>query len=221
MPPPLDRESRCVICDRAVKHFATARVLNRHDVRNFACKGCGFVQTETPYWLEEAYASAIAPIDIGPLDRALRLAEVTRTLAVTFLDPWRPCLDFGVGYGLLVRRLRDLGLDFRYFDTHCENLFAAGFDASPYGDERFELVTTFEVVEHLEDPAGEASRLMKCTSNFFSRPSYCLLSGPCPEPGGITFPRPASTSRSSRPARSRSWASVLASASSRAAPFTS
>lgn len=92
------------------------------------------MQTETPYWLEEAYSNAIAPIDIGPVNRAFKMAETTKALAVAFFNPWRPCLDFGAGYGLLVRRLRDLGLDYRYYDRHCANLFAQGFEADPCND---------------------------------------------------------------------------------------
>lgn len=158
---------RCRICDGAAAPFGNALVLNKYDVRYFSCARCGFVQTEEPYWLEEAYSSAIAPIDIGPLDRALRMAEKTKALAVAWFNPWRPCLDFGAGYGLLVRRLRDLGLDYRYYDRHCENLFAQGFEADPYAGDRFEIVTAFEVVEHLEDPVTEVRRLLQCTSNLF------------------------------------------------------
>ncbi|MEO8751354.1 MAG: class I SAM-dependent methyltransferase [Casimicrobiaceae bacterium] len=165
-----DRENlqaRCRICDSECEPFGSALVLNKYDVRYFSCGHCGFVQTERPYWLEEAYGSAIAPIDIGPLDRALRMAETTKALAVTFFNPWKPCLDFGAGYGLLVRRLRDLGLDFRYYDRHCANLFAQGFEATPFCGDRFELVTAFEVAEHLEDPVADFERILACTPNLF------------------------------------------------------
>lgn len=147
--------------------FGVARVLKKYDVRYFSCQQCGFVQTETPYWLEEAYSSAISAIDIGPVDRALKMAEKTKALAVTMFNPWLPCLDFGAGYGLFVRRLRDLGLDCRYFDRHCENLFAQGFEADPFSGSRFEFVTAFEVVEHFSDPVAEVGRLLECTSNLF------------------------------------------------------
>jgi hypothetical protein len=40
-------------------------VLRKYDVQYFQCGGCGFLQTETPYWLDEAYSSAIVTADTG------------------------------------------------------------------------------------------------------------------------------------------------------------
>lgn len=171
----------CRICESSTVPFGNATVMKKYEVSYFACPQCGFVQTESPYWLEEAYADAIASIDIGSLDRALRMGAKTKALTVTLFDPWKPCLDFGAGFGLLVRRLRDLGLDFRYYDRHCENLFAQGFEADPAAGDRFELVTAFEVAEHLVDPVRDMGRILDCTGNLFF--STDLLPAHRPRPG--------------------------------------
>ena len=52
-------EQKCKICDSNSHYFATAKVLQKYNVDYFQCSNCGFVQTEEPYWLDEAYSEAI------------------------------------------------------------------------------------------------------------------------------------------------------------------
>ena len=59
-------------------------------------------------------------------------------------------LDYGGGYGLFARMMRDHGYDFRWYDPHAENLFARGFERAP--DAKVRGVTAFEVLEHLRGP---------------------------------------------------------------------
>ncbi len=47
------------------KLLFTAKVLGKYDVQYYQCVITGFIQTEEPYWLEEAYSSAITKLDIG------------------------------------------------------------------------------------------------------------------------------------------------------------
>lgn len=147
--------------------FDEALVLQRHRVKYYRCNSCGFIQTEQPYWLDEAYSSAIAGIDIGTVERAMRFAYATRCLILLGFDRKGVFLDFGGGYGMFVRRMRDLGFDFRYFDQHCENLFALGHEVTPTRPNRFELVTAFEVAEHLSDPLVQFQALREVTDNIF------------------------------------------------------
>src|SRR5436309_15018204 len=109
-------EMRCRICTRESDFFATAVVLGKHEVQYFKCGHCGFVQTEKPFWLDEAYATAIAEIDIGPINRALVMSEKTSALVLSFFDAHAKFVDYGAGYGIFVRRMRDIGLDFYYYD---------------------------------------------------------------------------------------------------------
>lgn len=141
----------CKLCAAETAPFGEQIVLGRHRAAYRRCTACGYVFVEDPHWLDEAYASsAIAALDTGMAHRNLWLADtVAALLALRFRDVGR-CLDFGGGSGLFVRLLRDRGYDFRWQDRHCPNLFARGFEA---GDgERFDLITCFEVVEHLVDP---------------------------------------------------------------------
>ena len=129
-------------------------VLNSIDVAYFQCPTCLFVQTEEPFWLASAYQGAIARADVGVMARNLRFAEVANAMIVTWYDPARRFLDYGGGYGIFVRLMRDRGFDFYWQDKYAEGaLLCKGFEASP-DDSEFELVTAFEVVEHFPDPLG-------------------------------------------------------------------
>ena len=65
----------CKICESESHKFAKASVLGRYEVDYFQCSNCGFVQTEDPYWLEEAYSDAIASSDVGLVFRNTMLSQ--------------------------------------------------------------------------------------------------------------------------------------------------
>jgi hypothetical protein len=159
---------RCRLCNRnSCSEFATATVLGKYPVRYWRCEECGFVQTEEPYWLSEAYSTAITSIDLGPVNRSITLAEKTKALIVTFFDGHGRFLDYGGGYGIFVRRMRDIGFDFGYYDRYCENLFAKGFEVDLECAARFELVTAFEVLEHMQEPLLEIEKLLSISDSLF------------------------------------------------------
>src|SRR5689334_8705234 len=65
----LDREKFCNVCESANDLFGSGLILNKYNVKFFRCSYCGFIQTEAPYWLEEAYSTPIASSDIGYVSR--------------------------------------------------------------------------------------------------------------------------------------------------------
>lgn len=163
----------CKICSGKVSHFATARLLQRHDVTYYLCGVCGFLQTEAPYWLEEAYSDAIAPTDIGLANRNINLALLTRSLIRLCFNPDGRFLDYAGGYGLLVRLMRDAGYDFRLYDRYCRNIFAGGFAEAEGELGTYELITAFEFLEHVHDPLQEMERLLGHSRNIlFSTEIY-------------------------------------------------
>lgn len=138
--------------------FGLANVLQSHKVSYFRCDNCGFIQTEEPFWLEEAYSSSMTKSDIGLIGRNLEMAELTQRLILTCLDPQAKFIDYGGGYGIFVRIMRDRGFNFYRLDPICENLFAENFDA-PTG-ESFNLLTAWEVFEHLEKPMEKIEEML-------------------------------------------------------------
>lgn len=148
----------CRLCGSDTALFLDARVLSRHDVRYFRCPTCDLIQTEQPHWLDEAYGSAISSLDTGAIQRNTFTARLTLAIgAVLGLDPRGRCLDFGGGCGVFTRMMRDAGWHFTWSDKYGQNFFARGFEGDP--SQPHELVTAFEVFEHLVDVRGELARL--------------------------------------------------------------
>jgi len=170
----------CKICDSlSLSLFDKAIVLGKYEVSYFECKRCGFVQTEEPYWLEEAYSKVIGSSDIGLVSRNLVNLELTRTVIALFFSRQEKFVDYGGGYGLFVRMMRDKGFDFYLYEPNCENLFAKTFDIKLPTDTEFQMLTAFEVFEHFNNPLAEVEQMLNLSSNIFF--STSLLPKPTPK----------------------------------------
>jgi hypothetical protein len=161
---PVDRHKNCAVCACPVRKFGQSVVLGSHAVDYFQCDSCGFLQTENPHWLDEAYASPIASLDLGLLHRNQRFAAITFRLLRWVLKPDANCIDYGGGYGVFSRLMRDRGIPFFHYDPMAENLFARSFTGSV--DDSFELATAFEVLEHLVDPHDHFELLDRLAPNW-------------------------------------------------------
>ncbi len=170
----------CKICSSATTPFARAILLNKHDVQYFQCQNCGFVQTEEPYWLHEAYSETITNSDLGLLSRNISSATIARAVIATFFRRNAKFVDYGGGYGIFVRLMRDYGFDFYRYDMLCPNLFAKGFDVGPQSAYEYELVTAFEVFEHLVNPLAEIEQMLSLSRNILF--STRLVTRPSPQP---------------------------------------
>ena len=170
----------CRICGAEAVGFARARVLDQYDIRYFRCKNCDQTQTEHPYWLSAAYASPIARSDVGLVTRNLVFAASTKAIIEAFFDRDARFVDYGAGYGLFVRLLRDQGYDFQWSDRYTENLFALGHEAdSPAG--QFELLTAFEVFEHLANPIESVEEMLTYSSSVLFSTTIMPSSLPGPQ----------------------------------------
>lgn len=169
----------CKICSGESVETFSATILRRHKVRYFRCINCGFVQTEEPYWLDEAYDAAITGTDIGLVNRNIMLARITQSVISICFNPSGIFLDYGGGYGLMVRLMRDAGFDFFWSDKFCDNIFARGYEGTP--GMKYDLVTAFEVFEHMRNPVEELGGLLDFSDNILFTTN--LLPLPCPDPG--------------------------------------
>lgn len=152
----------CKICKSKGEKIFTDVVLNKYNVDYFKCTKCSFIQTESPYWLNEAYCEAITSLDIGLLYRNNYLLPIVKTVITAFFDSKKTFIDYGGGYGVLVRLLRDSGFEFYRQDMYCQNLFAKDFDVSgDHLNRKYELLTAFEVFEHLENPVAELQKMLE------------------------------------------------------------
>jgi 2-polyprenyl-3-methyl-5-hydroxy-6-metoxy-1,4-benzoquinol methylase len=169
----------CKVCSYKTNKKFKANILKKHEIHFYECSNCGFVQTEAPYWLEEAYALSMNLGDTGQMLRNEKCVKVTAALISTFLNPNGRFLDFAAGYGIFVRCMRDKGYDFYWDDLYTENLLAMGFEA-PTDVEKYDLITVFECFEHFVDPLAEIEKLFQKTDHILF--TTTLIPIPTPEP---------------------------------------
>jgi len=169
----------CRICASSTRECFTAKILKKYDVVYYICDNCGFLQTEEPYWLEESYHAAITVSDTGGLLRSLSLTEITSILIYFLFDKNARYLDFAGGYGLLTRRMRDIGFNFYWQDRYSPNLLARGFE---YNNDlgTVEVVTSFESFEHFENPLEEIETMLSVSKTIIFTTD--LLPNPIPKP---------------------------------------
>lgn len=170
----------CRLCAAPIdRSFTTANLIGRN-ISYFDCPICNYVQTEDPTWLDEAYASPINVSDTGILAR--NYANVGLVLATLSIlnKPNGRIVDCAGGYGILVRLLRDRGVDAFWSDPYCQNLLAVGFEYTnvKYTNERPELVTAFEAFEHFANPMLEVEKLFTLAPNLLI--STELIATPAP-----------------------------------------
>jgi hypothetical protein len=156
----------CKICSGTLEKIFDKIVLNKYPANYLRCSQCYFVQTSKPVWIEEAYSSAITSLDIGLISRNLYLREHIKPIIDSFFPESKVLLDYGGGYGMFVRLMRDLGYNFFRQDIYCENLFAEYFDIKDSESTKFDLLTTFEVFEHLLNPLEEIEKMFMLSENI-------------------------------------------------------
>ncbi len=171
----------CKICNSTSHFFANAKILNKYLIAYYQCRNCGFIQTEEPFWIEKAYTSAINNSDVGMVSRNIANASTSKAIISKLFDPTGKFIDFGGGYGMFVRLMRDYGFDFYRSDKYCQNLFANGFDLENSACDRFELVTAFEVLEHLQEPTQGLDTLLALSTNILFATELIPYSNPKPE----------------------------------------
>jgi Methyltransferase domain len=163
----------CKICSKTSSKIFRQRILDKYDVDYFQCSSCGFIQTEEPYWLKESYLSPINTEDTGIIKRNILLAKRTSAILFFMFDKKGSFLDYGGGYGLFVRLMRDYGFNFYWSDPFTENLFARGFEYDAAHKKKIELVTSFECFEHFADPMQEIEKMISISrSILFSTETF-------------------------------------------------
>jgi hypothetical protein len=68
----------CYICKKKTQVFSEAKILNKYNIVYYLCSCCGFLFTENPYWLNEAYSEAINLTDTGLVKRNIGTSKLTK-----------------------------------------------------------------------------------------------------------------------------------------------
>lgn len=167
----------CRVCGSIGDMIFKTRIMT-HDVSFYECLNCGFVQTEEPTWLDDAYGSPINPSDTGIMVRNLRNVGLVLATLALIRERRGQVVDFAGGFGFLVRLLRDKGVDAFWADQFSENLVARGFEYS--GGQEASLVTAFEAFEHFVNPVEELERLLSISTNILFTTE--VIPRPAPKP---------------------------------------
>lgn len=114
------------------------------------------------YWLDKAYENAINNSDVGLVQRNLSDLKVTLVTIFLLHKSDHVIVDFAGGYGLLVRLLRDSGIDAFWLDRYFNNIFSKGFE---YTGSKASLITSFESLEHFERPIDELSSMFQVSGD--------------------------------------------------------
>jgi hypothetical protein len=119
------------------------------------------------FWIQEAYESAITDLDIGLVSRNIYYADIVAKVISKYFEASGKFLDYGGGYGMFVRLMRDKGFDFYRYDIYCQNLFAKYFDYKDLpANQKFNILTAFEVFEHLDNPVAEVEKMLSFSDNI-------------------------------------------------------
>ncbi len=165
---PRKSSTRCRLCQAPTTEAFTGTLMSKHRIRYSTCTSCGSLQTEKPYWLDEAYALNPERFDTGKASRTLLNFYTIRTLVdILGIRPSGRCVDFGGGTGLFARLMRDMGYDYYSYDKYGSGEFCAGFSWKELSHQ-VSLVTIFECAEHFDEPAVEWDAI------FASNPAFIL-----------------------------------------------
>ena len=164
----------CRVCQQLSVSLWTGSLIG-HSVDYYECASCNYVQTESPHWLEQAYSSAINDSDTGIMKRNLYNRRIILGALHLLGETSGAVLDYAGGYGILVRLLRDDGVDAFWYDKFCQNLVAKGFE---YTDKPVRLVTAFEAFEHFDQPVQELEQMLAIAPNVLL--STELIETPAP-----------------------------------------
>ena len=157
-----NRPEPCRLCGGATAIRFTAKILKKYPAGFRRCDDCGSMQTDSPYWLDESYAIVHSATDTGMASRTIQMAQLTSLLLrMAGVGPQTLCLDWGGGNGLFCRMMRDQGYNFFNDDKYAEPFYCAGFTAAEIGIAKCDIVTAFEVFEHLPNPKIELAEILR------------------------------------------------------------
>lgn len=165
---------KCRCCAEDANPLFSATLLG-NVVSYYECSACGYLQTETPYWLNKAYSSVINNCDTGIMIRNQKNLDLIIVTLGALNQMNGLVVDYAGGYGILVRLLRDRGINSLWADPYCKNLLAVGFE---HEGEKATLVTAFEAFEHFVNPMQEVEKLFDIAPNLLI--STELVATPAP-----------------------------------------
>ncbi len=152
-------QNKCRLCLGDLDFSFKEIILDKFNIDFFKCSRCGSLQTEKPYWLEEAYEAWNTEFDTGLFARCYNNFLVV--FLICKLTKFKNVLDYGGGDGLFTRIMRDYKINCYNYDKHSETIYSKKFNIPDFN--KPDLVTSFEAIEHFADPMTEFEKIFQNT----------------------------------------------------------
>ena len=150
----------CRLCGNLAQFSFQKRILSKYDVKYFHCGTCAALQTEEPYWLEEAYQPINEQLDTGQFIRCLHNAAFLDALISQLNLSNELLIDYGCGSGLTARILRDVGINAYGYDTFSTPRLLMGFQTKTI--DGTSIINLCEVAEHFPHPKSSFEHIFSC-----------------------------------------------------------
>ena len=154
----------CRLCLGKADFAFQKKILNKYDIDYFQCDVCGALQTEDPFWLDEAYQPINERLDTGQFIRSLLNAAFLSAVYSYLNLTDEPLVDYGCGSGLTGRILRDIGINAYGYDTYSNPRLLMGFQRKKLGDAY--VINMCEVAEHFPDPRSSFDHVFSCNPSM-------------------------------------------------------
>lgn len=154
---------KCKICNSNSNYIFTEKIRKKYNSKFYKCNNCGFIQTEKPTWLKEAYKNPINIEDTGIIERNIYFADIVSPIIKIFFGKEKNYLDYAGGYGIFSRLMKNRGITVLWEDIYTQNLFAKEL---VYKNQKIEAITCFECFEHLDQPIKEIEKMLKISKTI-------------------------------------------------------
>ena len=154
-------KAECPICNSLANMLFSVMVQgeNRSDLNS--CSNCEFAFYPDQNWISNSFSDELNSLDVGATDRTMIAADYLSVVLKSQKLSHGKFLDYGGGYGLLSRIMRDRGFNFENFDPYTRQIFpTSGQQSDILLEQEYDAVTLIEVALHFEDPVKEFKRLL-------------------------------------------------------------
>jgi hypothetical protein len=159
----------CRLCGGVAEQGFSSCYLGKYAVRFYRCGTCQSLQTEPPYWLNEAYAGGpVHESDPNYLRRGLMIFALVKMLVrILRIREDEAIIDYGGGIGIVPRLLADEGFRALNFDAYAPCIFGTEIDLAKQGPPgEVGMVVLTEVLEHLANPDADFAAIFRLVPRY-------------------------------------------------------
>jgi hypothetical protein len=153
----------CRLCGGSSTKKFSQTILAKYNIAYYLCNTCHSLQTQDPFWLEEAYSQQEFNLDTMALQRNINNFAICYTVCKVLSA--RTVIDFGAKDGLLCRFLRDHEINCFAYDKYSKPSYVIDFADPP--KEGIDLLMAFEVLEHLPNSSRNLEEIFSFKPKFF------------------------------------------------------